>query len=187
MTMLRRWDPFEEIVNTRNRMDRMLNNWLSAAGDWEEGDGGFSLRLPLDVSETDDAYMVHASMPGVKPEEIDISVQNNTLTIRGETKQESEREGERWHVRERRFGHFQRSITLPNNVDANQVGAMYEDGVLKLTLPKTEEAKPRKITVGASQQTIEGQAHQGNGQQMRQGNTQSSSGQQMQGGQTQRS
>jgi HSP20 family protein len=173
MTMLRRWDPFEELVSTRSLMNRMISNFLSAAGDWDGGESSLPMQLPLDVSETDDAYMVRASLPGIKPEELDISVQNNTLTIRGETKHEGEREGERWHVRERHFGQFQRTITLPNNVDANQVGAIYEDGVLKLTLPKSEEAKPRKISVrSGGQQTIEGQAQPRSSQQTTEGQAQ---------------
>jgi HSP20 family protein len=160
MTMLRRWDPFREMMTVRNQMDRLLNDWWGESGDAGDGGTGFPLRLPLDVSESDDAFIVCASMPGIKPEELDISVQNNMLTIRGEMKQEEERQGERWHLQERRYGQFQRSIALPNNVDPNQVGAQYENGVLKLTLPKTEEAKPRKISVSS-----DGQQQSGNGQQ----------------------
>jgi hypothetical protein len=105
----------------------------------------------------------------------------STLTIRGETTKESEREGERWHIKERRFGSFQRSISLPNNVDADQVGAQYADGVLTLTVPKSEQAKPRKISVSSSgqrngQQTIEGQTRPRNGQQMSEGQAQQRKG-----------
>jgi HSP20 family protein len=115
---------------------------------------------------------------------LEISVENNTLTIRGEISKEVERDDERWHIRERRYGVFQRSITLPNNVDPDQVGAVYEDGVLTLTLPKVEEAKPRRISVqgGARRnghKTIEGQAQQQNGQQM-EGEGQQRSGQRRQ-------
>lgn len=161
--MLARWDPFREMMNMRNEMDRMLSGWSGSSGNWGEDDTGPWRQLPLDISESDDAYTVIASIPGMKPEELDISVQNNMLTIQGESKSEQERQGERWHLRERRMGRFQRTIALPNNVDANQVGATYEDGVLKLTLPKSEEAKPRKISVQggnqAGQQTIEGQSN----------------------------
>lgn len=163
MTMLRRWDPYRDMITVRNQMDRLFNDWLGDSEDWGEGKSGFSsLRLPLDVSESDEAYMVRASLPGIKPEELDISVQNNMLTIRGEMKQEEEQEGERWHLQERRYGQFQRTIALPANVDPNQVGAEYENGVLKLTLPKSEQAKPRKISVRSNgeghpgKKTIEG-------------------------------
>ena len=148
------------MMTTRNQMDRFFNDWFGESGNWGEGRTGFSFQLPLDVSENDDAFIVCASLPGIKPEDLDISVQNNMLTIRGETKQEEARQGERWHLQERRFGQFQRTIALPNNVDPNQVGAQFEDGVLKLTLPKTEEAKPRKISVKSN-----GPQQSGNGQQ----------------------
>jgi HSP20 family protein len=184
--MLTRWDPFREMMNLRTQMDRMLSDWPNALPGMGEGESGSWQRLPLDVSESDQAYTVCASIPGVSPEEMEISVQNNVLTIRGETKSEEERQGDRWHLRERRTGQFQRTITLPNNVDANQVGAIYENGVLTLNLPKTEEAKPRRINVqqgsqqGAGQRTIEGQ--RGDGQQ---GNGQQGNGQQQSNGQWQ--
>ena len=172
MTMLRRWDPYRESMSMRSPMDRLFNDWFGDFGNWGESGTRYALQLPLDVSETDEAYIVRASLAGIKPEDLDISVQNSTLTIRGEMKQEEERGGERWHLQERRFGQFQRSITLPNNVDSNQVGAQFENGVLTLTLPKSEEAKPRKISVRGvseqggngqqqgSQRTIEGKAQQ---------------------------
>lgn len=167
MATLTRWDPFREMLTIRNQMDRLFNDWLSEGNEWSEERSGYSFRLPLDVSETDEAYLIRASTPGLKPEDLDISVQNNTLSIRGELQQETEREGERWHLQERRYGQFQRTITLPNNVDPNQVGAQYEDGVLTLTLPKSEEAKPRRISVrGDGQQQIDQQ--QSDQQQMEQ-------------------
>jgi len=155
--MLTRWDPFREIVGMRQQMDRMLNDWLSTTGELGGDSGGWQ-RLPLDVSEKDDAYIVRASVAGIKPEELEINVQNNMLTIQGETKSEEEHQDDRWHLRERRFGKFQRSIGLPSNVDPDQIDATYENGVLTLTLPKSEEAKPRRISVQSNgQRTIEGQ------------------------------
>lgn len=155
--MLTRWDPFREMAGMRQQMDQLLNDWLSTTGERDGGSNGWQ-RLPLDVSEGDDAYIVRASIPGVKPEELEISVQNNMLTIQGETKSEEEHQDDRWHLRERRFGKFQRSIGLPSNVDPDQIDATYENGVLTLTLPKSEEAKPRRISVQSNgQRTIEGQ------------------------------
>ncbi len=174
--MLTRWDPFREMMNLRTQMDRMLSDWPNTLASMSEGELGGLQRLPLDMSESEQAYIVRASIPGISPEEMEISIQNNILTIRGETKNEEERQGERWHLRERRTGQFQRTITLPNNVDANQVGAIYENGVLTLNLSKTEEAKPRRINVqqgsqqSAGQRTIEGQ--RGNGQQQSDGQRQ---------------
>lgn len=189
--MLTRWDPLREMMNLRTQMDRMLSDWPNSIPGMGEGESGSMQRLPLDVSENDQAYVVRASIPGISPEEMEISVQNNVLTIRGETKGEEERQGDRWHLRERRTGQFQRTITLPNNVDSNQVGAVYENGVLTLNLPKSEEAKPRRINVqrgsqqSAGQQTIEGQ--RGDGQPYlsgQQGSGEQSSGQQGNGQQT---
>jgi HSP20 family protein len=153
------------MLSMRNQMDRFFTDWMGETGEMGEGRGGFSLRPLMDVSETDNAYMVQVSLPGIRPEDLDISVQNNTLTIRGEMKREEERQGERWHLQERHFGQFQRTITLPNNVDSNQVGAQYENGVLTLTLPKSEEAKPRKISVRGNGQRQQGQQKQGQQQQ----------------------
>ncbi|HXF62094.1 MAG TPA: Hsp20/alpha crystallin family protein [Caldilineaceae bacterium] len=168
--MLTRWDPFREMMALRNQMDRMLGDWPEAFGGWGESESGGWLRLPVDLSESDEAYTVRASIPGVKPEDLDISVQNNMLTIRGETRSEQEKEGDRWHIRERRFGQFQRTIALPNNVAPDQIGAEYENGVLTLTLPKSEEAKPRRISVRSSGQQIGSQ--QGSGQQIIEGQAQ---------------
>lgn len=164
--MLTRWDPFREIMALRNQMDRMLGEWPEAFSGWGDSESAGWLRLPVDVSESDEAYTVRASIPGVNPEDLDISVQNNMLTIRGETRAEQEKEGDRWHIRERRFGQFQRTIALPNNVTPDQIGAEYQNGVLTLTLPKSEEAKPRRISVRSSSQQIGSQ--QGNQQGSRQ-------------------
>jgi HSP20 family protein len=179
------------MMNLRTQMDRMLSDWPNALPGMTEGESGSWQRLPLDVSESDQAYTVRASIPGVSPEEMEISVQNNVLTIRGETKSEEERQGDRWHLRERRTGQFQRTITLPNNVDANQVGAIYENGVLTLNLPKTEEAKPRRINVqqgsqqNAGQRTIDGQRSDGHSGDGHSGDGQSGNGQQQSNGQRQ--
>lgn len=181
--MLTRWDPFREMMNLRSQMDRMLSDWPNtSSSSMGEGELGNWQRLPLDVSENDQGYTVRASIPGISPEELEISVQNNVLTIRGETKSEQERQGDRWHIRERSTGQFQRTISLPNNVDPDQVGAEYENGVLTLNLPKSEAAKPRRINVQqgsrAGQRTIEGQRGDGQQSNGQQGNDQQSSGQQ---------
>jgi HSP20 family protein len=126
------------------------------------------------MSESDDAYTVRASVPGVQPEDLEINVQNNILTIRGEMKNEQERQGERWHVRERRTGQFQRTVALPNNVDTNEVGAIYDNGVLTLTLPKSKESQPRRINVqqGSSQQGNNQQGSNRQGSRQHDGNQQ---------------
>jgi len=154
MTLVRRWDPFREMAELRATMDRLLNETrnlpLASSEDrvWA---------LPLDVSESEDAFVVKASLPGVKPEDIDISLSDNVLTIKAEIKADEEIENGRYHLRERRYGIFSRSITLPTSVDADNVQASYEDGVLILNIPKAEEVKPRKIEVH-THKMIEGES-----------------------------
>ena len=96
--------------------------------------------------------MVRASLPGVKPDDVQITVHGDTLTIRGETKSDEEKKGQTWHLRERRFGSFQRSVALATPVNSDKAQAHYEHGVLTLTLPKAESAKPKVIKIGQSGQ-----------------------------------
>jgi len=117
---------------------------------WETGEEGlpFGEALPsLDISETDKSVEVRLDLPGVKPKEIDIRLNGNLLTIRGERREEREEKGKTYHRVERRAGAFSRSITLPCAIQEDEGAAEYHDGVLTITLPKTEEAKTRKIAV----------------------------------------
>jgi HSP20 family protein len=157
--MLSRRDPFRDMFEMRRAMDRLMENPFSGSEDFLQTIG---MDVPMDVSETDDAYMVKASLPGIKPEDIDITYSGNTLTVRGETQSDQEREGERYHVRERRFGSFSRTITLPTLINANSIDAKYQDGTLTLHLPKAEESKPRHIQIksGGSSKVIEAQARE---------------------------
>jgi HSP20 family protein len=106
--------------------------------------------LALDVIENEDEYLVRASLPGLNPDDLEITYINNALTIKGEVKGENEVKESRYHLRERRYGSFARSILLPSNVSAEKIEAKYENGVLTLKLPKAEEAKPKKIDVKSS-------------------------------------
>ena len=154
MTLVRRWDPFREMAELRATMDRLLSETRNLPlMNTEET----IWMLPLDVSETEDAYIVKASIPGVNPDDIDITLTDNVLTIKAEIKEEKEVEEAKYHLRERRFGLFSRSITLPTAVDADKVEAVYEDGVLTLTIHKAEEVKPHKIEVH-TQKMIEGES-----------------------------
>jgi HSP20 family protein len=142
--MLTRWDPFREMMTIRNTMDRMFDTALTGqSSDWQR----MNWDLPLDVSENQDEFIVKASLPGIDPENIEITFNNNTLTIKGDVLDEKEEEGERYHLRERRFGSFSRSITLPAGIEGDKIDARYENGVLKLRLPKGEEVKPKKISI----------------------------------------
>ena len=143
MTLVRRWDPFREMAELRATMDRLLNETRNLPLASED-----TVRtLPLDVSETEDAFIVKASIPGVNPDDIDISLTDNVLTIKTEIKADEEIENARYHLRERRYGVYSRAITLPAAIDADKVEAVYENGVLILTIPKAEEVKPHKIEV----------------------------------------
>jgi HSP20 family protein len=128
---------FEEIEDAVSRM-------------WDNGNGGWpwGTSVPsIDVSETDKSVEVKLDVPGVKAKEIDIQLNGNLLTVSGERKEEEEKKGKTFHRIERRYGSFSRSVTLPCPVQEDEVAAEYRDGVLSITLPKTEEAKSKKITV----------------------------------------
>ncbi len=151
MAELVRFDPFRDMVSLRDAMSRLLEeSFVSPLGTHmlrrEIGEG-----LAMDLYETDNDLVVESSLPGVKPEEVNISVVGTTLTIKAETKQdEAKEEKGKYLCRERRYGLFQRSVTLPVEVDANKAEAVFDNGVLKLTLPKAETQKPRKITIKKS-------------------------------------
>ncbi len=146
---LTRWDPFREIVSLREAMDRLFEeSFVRPFRIWPTlADGG--LTLPVDMYETDEALVIKASVPGVDPKDVDITVTGNTLTIKGEFREEEEGKRGSVHFQERRFGKFQRSITLPSTVDPDKAEAEFKNGVLTLTLPKIEEAKPKHIPVKA--------------------------------------
>jgi HSP20 family protein len=143
---IERWDPFREALSLRDAMNTLLQESFVRPGGLSASTG--LATLPLDVSETEDAFVVKASLPGIKPEDVQVTVQGDTLTIRGESKAEEEKEGGHWHLRERRFGAFQRSVSLTTPVDSDKAQAHYEHGVLTLTLPKSEAARPRQIKIG---------------------------------------
>jgi HSP20 family protein len=148
---IERWDPFHEAVSLRDAMSALLQESFVRPGNLAGTSG--TTALPLDVSETENEFVVKASVPGLKPEDVQITVQGDTLTIRGESKAEEQKNGQHWHIRERRLGTFQRSLTLGTPINADRANAQYEHGVLTLTLPKAEEAKPRQIKIGGSGQT----------------------------------
>ena len=146
MTALTRWEPYRELATMRQMMDRMFDEeFLKLPSLWERREDVWS--LALDVAEKEDAFVVKASVPGVNPDDVDITLTDNVLTIRGEVKEEREVTEMNYHLRERRSGQFMRSVTLPVAVDAAQIEAVNENGVLTLTLPKAEAVKPKRIEV----------------------------------------
>lgn len=147
MANIVRWDPFRDAMALRDAMDRMFEERMLRPpvpfGPWSEGS------LALDMYETDDNVVVKTAIPGVKADEIDVSVTGDTLTIRAETQEEEETKRENYLRRERRFGSFCRSVALPGGLEADKAEADYTDGILTLTFPKAEEVKPKTIKVEA--------------------------------------
>ena len=140
MAELIRWDPFREMLSMRSMMDRILE-------DWERPAIGTIGAPPLDLMQTPEEVIVRMMIPGVKPEDLEISVTGDVLSIRGELKVEEQQETARYHVRELRQGSFARSIALPAPVVADKSEAKFQDGVLTLKLPKAEEVKPKMISI----------------------------------------
>ncbi len=142
---IERWDPFRDVVSLRDAMNSLLQESFVRPGGASAAGG--SATLPVDVAETENEFVVKASLPGLKPEDVQITVHGDTLTIRGETQAEEEKKGETWHLRERRYGSFQRSLSFGTPVDSDKADARFENGQLTLTLPKSEAAKPKQIKV----------------------------------------
>jgi HSP20 family protein len=148
-----RWSPVRDLVSFPSdilSMQREINRMFDSffRGGAQDDDSLFSAWTPpVDVAEHDDAYEVKVELPGVSKDDVKITMQNNILTIRGEKKQESESKNSGYHRMERTYGAFQRSFTLPSSVRADKVDAAYKDGILTITLPKAEEAKPKQIEV----------------------------------------
>lgn len=146
-----RWDPFREVLSLRESVERLFQESFVRFGGTLASAG--LTYVPLDISESSDAYNVHASLPGARPEDVEVTVHGNVLTIRGESRAEEEQAGQSWVVRERRAGTVQRSIMLPTPVDPEGATARYEHGVLVLTLPKAARAPKRQIQVNAAADT----------------------------------
>jgi HSP20 family protein len=147
MPQMTRWDPFREAVSLREAMDRLFEDSYTPARRQGQADGAERIwRLPLDAYVTSDEIIVLANVPGVKPEEVEITIEGDTLTIRGERPRPLENVD--YVMQERQFGKFQRTLNINIPVDANRAEARYENGLLTLVIPKAEAAKPRVIQVG---------------------------------------
>jgi HSP20 family protein len=142
-----RWNPYREMMTVQNVMDRFFDEWRPF---FEEGRAAMGANpLALDVHEDENSYQISTGLPGLKPDQINIRQEGEYLVIEGETRDEFEtpQEGQRPLVKERRYGRYSRRLHLPQNVNFEQAEATYEDGVLKLRLPKAPEAQPRTIPV----------------------------------------
>ena len=143
MANLIRWDPLREMAEMRGLMDRAFDNFFSRSPVSYEGVGV----VDINMLQTDNDVVINASIPGVKPDDINISITGDNLTIRGEIQEDEEFKDANYHIKEFRYGNFSRSIPLPSKVDTDKAKAEFENGVLTLTLPKVEEVKPKTITV----------------------------------------
>ena len=141
---IERWRPWDEIREMERRMDEMMRRPLTW---WRVPTEELAWVPAVEVYEQEDKFMVRAELPGMKKEDIDISVLGDTLTIRGERKAKSEVRAEDYHRCELSYGKFSRSVALPAAVQAGKVEASYENGILEIMLPKAEEAKPKKIEI----------------------------------------
>lgn len=146
MSSLIRWQPFSELVSLRDAMDRLFEDsfvrppfgWIAPLR---------AADLAVDMYETKDEVVVKAALPGVKPEQVEVTITGDTLTIRGEAKEEKEIREEDYIRKERRYGSFCRSVTLPSGLKSDKADATFEHGVLTLKVPKSEQIKPKSIKV----------------------------------------
>jgi HSP20 family protein len=143
-----RFDPFQQMNRLQDRMNRLFNEAIFRP---QEENDFYGVWSPLvDIYETENDLVLKAEMPGIKPENVDIRIENNTLTLKGERKFEGEVKKENYHRMERSYGTFIRSFTLPRTVEQEKVSAEYKEGVLIIALPKKEETKPKQISIKLS-------------------------------------
>jgi len=144
MSNLIRWEPAREMMTLREAMDRLFDDAfthpLSMSGN------GWSVPA-VDMYQTDNEIVVKAALPGIKPDEVQINITGDVLTLKGEVKQSEEVKEKAYHIHEQRWGAFERTLILPANVIADKAKADFENGILSITLPKAEEAKPKTITI----------------------------------------
>jgi HSP20 family protein len=155
MTVLTRWEPFREFVTLQDRMNRLFRE--SYPEGREEALTTSTFAPPVDVYEDEHNITLKLEVPGIDEKDIDVRLENNTLTVYGERKFEKEEKEENYRRVERQYGSFTRTFTLPNTVDAENVSANYDKGVLKVQLAKKSEAKPKqiKVNVGSVEKTLD--------------------------------
>jgi len=153
MMTITRWDPFRDVLALQNRMNSIFQDFTRGQGDTDTLTTA-AFAPPVDIYEDAHKVVLKLEVPGMKQEDFDIRVENNTLTVRGERKFEKEEKEENFHRIERRYGSFYRAFTVPNTVSTENVQASYEAGVLKIELEKRAEAKPKqiKVSVGNAKQ-----------------------------------
>ena len=161
MSLRTQWDPFEDLRSVQDELNQMnptLAHALGLQGQPQGSDRATAWAPALDISERKDAYLVTVELPGVKLDDLTITLEDGLLTIQGERQFAEESSEQQFHRVERRYGAFRRAITLPAHVQADAVEATVEDGVLQVVVPKAEEAKPKRIQVrpGSRPAAVEG-------------------------------
>ena len=147
MSNLTRWEPVRDMMTLREAMDRLFDDAFTRPLSVRDG---WSMSSPaIDIYQTDNEVVVKASIPGIKAEEVQINITGDVLTLKGEVNQEEERKDRAWHIREHHFGSFERSVALPTAVKSDKAEAVFENGILTITLPKADEVKPRTINIKA--------------------------------------
>jgi HSP20 family protein len=155
MSNLTRWEPASEFMTLRDAMDRLFDDAVTRPFSLGRNGGSTWSSLPIDMYQTNDDVVVKAVVPGIRPDQVQINVTGDVLTIRGEVSQEEERtssaqrKDRAWHIREHRLGSFERAVALPVNVVSDKATAEFENGILTITLPKAEEVKPKTISIKA--------------------------------------
>jgi len=152
-----RWDPFRDLTSIQDEINQMFDRVFGrrATTGREGGLSAASWAPAVDISERKDAYVVTAEVAGVRPEELEVTLEDGLLTIQGERRMDEESSDRQYHRVERRYGAFRRSITLPSQVQADAIEANCSDGVLQVFVPKAESAKPKKISVQPARSAVE--------------------------------
>jgi len=145
MSNLIRWEPAREMMTVREAMDHLFDDAFTRPLTLRDGWSAPA----IDMYQTDDEIVVKASLPGIKADEVQINITGEVLTLKGETKQVEEKKDKAWHMREQRWGVFERAVALPTVVVADKAKAEFENGILTITLPKAEEVKPKVINIKA--------------------------------------
>ncbi len=159
MTLSTRWDPLRDLATMQNRLNRFVRESYSPEGP-EEALTTTSFAPPVDIYEDEHTIALKMEVPGIDEKDIDVRIESNTLTVHGERKIEKEEKEENFRRVERQYGSFTRSFTLPSSVDTGQVSAHYDKGVLKVSLAKKAEAKPKQIKVNVgTEKALEAKVH----------------------------
>ncbi len=146
-----RWNPWGELDTLHTQMDQLFQQVF---GEPLARNGGDTVSLPIDIRQTDSAYVLEASVPGFRPEDVEVTFDNGVLTVRGERREESERKEGEYVRRERRAASVYRQVSLPSEVEPERISAGFEHGVLTVTVPRTPRAQPKRIPVSVGQPNV---------------------------------